>query len=464
MIALQWRSTAFRMTVVFGAIFGIAVATLLGFIYWETASYLAGQVDSVLNGMASTYSHMERRKLPDQIDQSILYDARHIMLIGLFDSEGKPLAGNLHYVPDPLKSSAGLHEFAYDTSLRLGPPVAGEAVAGATQLAEGERLVLGRDVTQLVEVRRVIERALIIGGGCILLLGLIGIFVLSIRPQRRINAIREVAQKIMLGDLQLRIPESGRHDELDILAITVNRMLDEIERLLSEVKSVTDTIAHDLRTPLTRLRALLYRTLRECDADTRQMANYEQAVVETDNLLRRFHALLRIAEIENRQRYAGFANVDLRTVVEEIKNLFEPLAEQKGIDLTHTVEPVAPIQADPDLLFEALSNLVDNAIKFTPQTGFVKLTLMSTGFGPRLEIRDSGPGVPVHERHAVLQRFYRSSNATVAEGFGLGLSVVSAILRLHHFRLEFLDTARGTHLRLDCWPDALAPTAPNATQ
>jgi signal transduction histidine kinase len=452
----QWRNTTFRMTIVFGAIFGGAVTALLGFIYWKTESYLTRQVDTVLNSMVATYSHMDRAELPNQVTESILYDARHINLIGIFSSDGKPVAGNLRYVPQILKSDGELHEFRYGPSLRDRAPVSGVAVAGATRLPSGEWLVLGRDVTQLAELRLVIERALIVGGGGILLVGLAGGLALSIRPLRRINDIREITQKIMLGDLQLRIPLSGRHDELDILARTVNSMLDEIARLLAEVKSVTDTIAHDLRTPLTRLRALLYRTLQESDSKTRQFANYEQAIGETDTLLRRFHALLRIAEIENRQRHAGFAQVDLCKVAEEIKNLFEPLAEEKGVHLRDTIEPVGTILADPDLLFEALSNLVDNAIKFTPAGGFVELVLMPTSLGPRMEIRDSGPGVSIQDRQAVLQRFYRSPNAAVASGFGLGLSIVSAILRLHHFKLEFQDAARGTYLRLDCWPHAPA--------
>lgn len=440
-----------------GAIFGLAVTALLGFIYWETESYLAAQVNSVLTSMVSTYAHMPRAKLNDQIEQSLVYDARHITLIGLFNRRGEPSAGNLRYIPEVLKQDRGLHEFGYDASFRLGTPVGGTAVAGASLLSSGERLVLGRDVTQLTEVRHVIERALILGGGGILILGLIGIFVLSIRPVRRINEIRRITQKIVMGELQWRIPESGSHDELDALAITVNRMLDEIARLLSEVKSVTDTIAHDLRTPLTRLRALLYRTLQQCGPDSREMANYEQALAETDILLRRFQALLRIAEIENRQRHAGFVDVDLRQVLEEIGNLFEPLAEEMRVDLQAAVEPVGSIRADADLLFEALSNLVDNAIKFTPAGGFVKLVLTSTNFGPQMDIHDSGPGVPVRERLAIFQRFYRSSNAAVAQGFGLGLSIVSAIVRLHHFKLIFLDVPTGTHLRLECWPHAVPP-------
>jgi len=450
----RWRSTTLRMMVVFGAIFGSAVALLLGFIYWETQSYLTGQVDTVLNGMVTTFAGMPRESLAEQIKESIQYDARHIFLIGLFDQDGKPIAGNLLHIPDLLKGDRTLHEFFYDASLRRDFAAPGVAVAGAIPLPSGEWLILGRDVTQLTEVRHVIERSLIVGGSGILLLGLAGLFASSIRPLRRIEDIREITQKIMMGDLQLRIPESGKHDELDILAVTVNRMLDEIARLLSEVKSVTETIAHDLRTPLTRLRAQLYRTLQECDEDSSEFANYEQAVVETDTLLRRFQALLRIAEIENRQRHAGFGDVDLREVAHEIRNLFEPLAEEKGVALCASVEPVATIRADPDLLFEALSNLMDNAIKFTPAGGSVKLILKSTSLGPEIDILDSGPGVPVQERHAVLQRFYRSSSAPGAEGFGLGLSIVSAIVRLHHFKLAFMDAPAGTHLRLECWPHA----------
>ena len=455
MIATLWRSTTFRMTVVFGAIFGGAVTLLLGFIYWETQSYLTAQVGTVLKGMAVTYAHMPRDKLADQIEQSLLYDARHISLIGLFSREGKPLAGNLLYIPDILKGDSSLHEFGYLTSFRRDAAAAGVAVAGATALPSGEWMVLGRDVTQLAALRHVIERALIFGGGGILLVGLAVIFALSVRPIRRINTIREMTQKIMGGDWRLRIPESGTHDELDILAVTVNRMLDENARLLAEVKSVSDTIAHDLRTPLTRLRALLYRTLQECAAESRERANYEQAIVETDMLLRRFQALLRIAELENLQRHAGFSEIDLSNVANEIRNLFEPLAEERGVKMRHSVEPVRKILADPDLIFEALSNLVDNAIKFTPAGGYVMLKLTCSRLGPQVEICDSGPGVPLQERQAVLQRFYRSSNATTVEGFGLGLSVVSAIVRLHHFNLIFVDAPVGTHLRLECWPHDL---------
>jgi len=455
-IADQWRITTFRLTVVFGAFFTVAVVVLLGFIYWQTQSYLTGQVDTVLQGMEADFSGMDRAALPEQIEHSILFDPRHIVLIGLFNSAGMPVAGNLRYIPPALQADERLHEFRYDASLRYRSRGTGVAVAGATRLPGGERLILGRDVTQLRELQHVIERALILGGSGILLLGLVGGFALSIRPLRRINSIREITQKIMLGDLHLRIPQTGRRDELDILAATVNRMLDEIARLLAEVKSVTDTIAHDLRTPLTRLRGLLYRTLQECAAGSKQSANYEAALLETDTLLRRFHALLRIAEIENRERHSGFAPVDLSRVAEEIRNLFEPLAEEKGVELRTTVMPSGIFPADPDLLFEALSNLIDNAIKFTPAGGFVELAVMPTALGPRVEIRDSGPGVPAHERQAVFQRFYRSGNAADVPGSGLGLSIVSAIARLHRFKLEFQRTERGTSLRLDCWPQVLA--------
>jgi len=474
----QWRITTFRLAVFFGIFFGAAVVSLLGFIYWKTAVYLDSQADAAISGMMRAYTSMSRAELLRQIDYSVIYDARHINMIGLFGRDGRPVAGNLRYLP-ALPRDGELHRFSYDSTLRhvdkhelqdiaaVLPAnsafvqkldleqTSGTAVARVATLPSGDKLVLGRDITQLMEIRRVIERALI-GGGCgILLLGLLGGFALTLRPLRRIKAIREMTQRIRLGEMQLRIPTRGDYDELDMLGNTVNRMLDEIARLLAEVKSVTDTIAHDLRTPLTRLRALLYRTLQECEPGDRRYAMFEQAVAETDVLLRRFRALLRIAEIEGRERRAGFAPVDLARVVEQIVELFEPLAEEKGLRIDTAVEPVDNVMADPDLLFEALSNLVDNAVKFTPAGGTVQLRLTMDTSGPRLDISDSGPGVQRHEREAVLRRFYRSDRHTDEPGFGLGLSIVAAVVTLHGFKLEFQDVARGTHLTLFCWPHPL---------
>jgi signal transduction histidine kinase len=268
-----------------------------------------------------------------------------------------------------------------------------------------------------------------------------------------VRNIETAIQPIMRGDLGARLPVSERRDEVDMLATIVNRMLDRIERLLGEVKGVSDSIAHDLRTPLTRLRAQLYRMQTESDPTDPRTAMLERCIVDTDALLDRFRALLRISELEDLRRRAGFAEVDLGDTLRRVHELYTPVAEDKGVTLTLTLDQPQSVNADAHLLIEALSNLVANAIKFTPAQGTVELRGGRTPNGPRIDVLDNGPGIPTAERGAVLQRFYRSESGRETPGFGLGLSIVAAIIRLHDFRLEISDNApRGARLTLYCWP------------
>jgi signal transduction histidine kinase len=229
-------------------------------------------------------------------------------------------------------------------------------------------------------------------------------------------------------------------------------MMAEVERLLGEVQVVGQNVAHDLRTPLNRLRALLYRTLQSLDEADPRHAALEQALRETDSLLVRFRALQRIAEIDRRSRRAGFAEVALEPLLRDVVELYEPLAEESGQTLEMRLAPTPPIQADGELLFEAIGNLVANAIKFTPAGGRVVVALSPTPAGPRVEVRDSGCGVPPGERESVLQRFYRSRRHERAPGSGLGLSIVAAVVRLHEFRLALGDAEPGLRVTIDAWP------------
>jgi signal transduction histidine kinase len=240
-----------------------------------------------------------------------------------------------------------------------------------------------------------------------------------------------------------------------MLAAIANGMMDEVERLLWAVKSVGDNVAHDLRTPLTRLRALLYRVRQESGGSLHDNQMLDQALGETDALLGRFKAIQRISEVDRRERRAGFAPVRLKSLVEEIGELYEPLAEDRRLTLVTEAEAACEILADRELLFEAFSNLVGNAIKFTPPGGAVRLALSKQAEGPRLEIIDSGPGVPEDERDAVLQRFYRGRRDRDVPGSGLGLSIVAAVARLHDFRMVLGDASPGLRVTLDCWPTAM---------
>lgn len=455
-LAEHWRISTFRLAVAFGFLFMLGNIALLGLIYWQTSSYLVRRIDGSIYTMADSFRQVDPARVANRISDALAYDLRKSNIYGLFSPDGKTLAGNLRFLPSGLPVDGKIHQFAepgipgYRPEGAASPADGGLARAIAWRLSNGAILVVGRDFTQLEEIKAIILDASLVSGALIIGLGLLGGFALSIRPLRRIDAIRDTSRRIVQGELGLRMPVSRRQDELDMLAATVNSMLDEIERLLTEVKSVTDTLAHDLRTPLTRIRLLLYRLQQRSAIDGTQRRLLDLALTETDSLLGRFRALLRISEIENRQRKAGFGTVDPRAVVDEIAELFDALAEDKGVRFEVHCEPTRTIQADPDLLLEALSNLVDNAIKFTPAGGSVAIKLSQAEGVPVIDVIDSGCGVKAGEREAVLQRFYRGDRHRGDEGYGLGLSIVAAIIRLHGFALEFRESKIGTHIRVVC--------------
>jgi signal transduction histidine kinase len=242
-----------------------------------------------------------------------------------------------------------------------------------------------------------------------------------------------------------------------MLCHLVNHMLDEVERLMNEVKGACDGIAHDLRTPLVRLRLQLANLGERVRAGGDDVTNslIANARIEADSILDRFGAMLRISEIGALQRRSGFDVVSLEALVDELCDLYLPLAEEKSINLQLRTQRVEPVHADRALLFEAFSNLLDNAIKFAPQGGEVSVELWACRGGPQLVIADNGPGIPVSERNAVLNRFYRVEQTRHVPGTGLGLGIVSAIIRLHDFELRIGGEGRGTTITIDCWPHNL---------
>jgi len=455
----HWRISTFRLAALFGVLFTLGNVALLSMIYWQTSSYLVHRIDDSIIGMASNFNHLAPDRVNIEVEEALFYDLRRSNLYGLFRADGSVIAGNMKSLPAGVPVDGKIHQFAqlsippYPSPTNSAQPVNGLARALLQRLDGGNILIVGRDFTQLAEIRAIILNALIGSGAIILFLGLLSGFALSLTPLRRINAIRETSRRIMQGELSLRMSVSGRHDELDMLSAIVNTMLEEIERLLTEVKSVTDTVAHDLRTPLTRLRLTLYRAQQQFAQDQPQHQLLDHALEETDALLGRFRALLRISEIENRQRKSGFRRVDPDEVLKQLFELFEPLAEDAGVNLNLHCEATDTVNADPDLLFEALSNLLDNAIKFTPAGGTVWIRSCQIDGVPQIDIIDTGCGIPVAERAAVLLRFHRSNTAQIhpdKEGYGLGLSIVAAVMRLHGFSLKFQDAETGTHLTVLC--------------
>jgi signal transduction histidine kinase len=373
-------------------------------------------------------------------------DARHIEYYGLFSADGIWITGNVRVLPPGFQVD-GVPREIRARNLQPG------SRALAERLPWGEILFVGHDALVLSGLRDIVIRALAISGGVALVLGLAAAAALSLRPLQRIDELRDASRAALKGELGVRLPVSHRRDEIDMLAGVANAMMDEAERLLWEVKSVGENVAHDLRTPLNRLRALLYRVHQETKLEGVEREMIDQALAETDEMLTRFRALQRIGEIERRDRQAFFEPVRLQSVLEHVIELHEPLAEDRSVTLAADIaQDTLPVFADPTLLFEAVSNLVDNALKFTPAGGKVTVRLTVREEGPRIEVADNGPGVPEAEREAVLQRFYRAERTRTEPGSGLGLSIVTAIARLHHFTLVLEDAQPGLRVALNCWP------------
>jgi len=435
-----WRTTTFRLTLIYGLVFAVGIGALLALVYARSAVYMTHRVDRILEAEAGAEMAVPAAALRQTIDDGLIVNGR-TSLFALFAADGTRITGNLRALPEGLTPGGRPVEAA------ATPEFGASARLLARRLPSGEILVVGRDIDQLREIRQIIASALIWSGIFIIVVGLACGVALSLGPLRRLRELQDAGHDIASGDLKRRMPSSKHGDELDMFAGTVNYMLGEVERLMAEVKTASDTIAHDLRTPLTRARAQLHRLGQTAAVNPGDIA---RVTAELDEVLERFIAILRISEIETRARNAGFVTTDLSQIVVRAGELYHPLAEEAGIQLSVAAGPATLIEADPKLLFEAVSNLADNAIKFTPPGGRVLLMLDTSGERPRIVVEDNGPGVPAAERTAVLQRFYRSERDQLTPGSGLGLSIVAAIVRLHRFRLELQDSAPGLRVIIDC--------------
>ncbi|MFP3569645.1 sensor histidine kinase [Paraburkholderia sp. SIMBA_030] len=452
----RWHSTTVRLLTIYAFIFSISVVLALGLIGKSVTSTMESEIDIVLHWQLIYFDSFADGELADAVQLRSEHERMHPNYYGLFAADGTCLAGDILARPPsvPVNRAGVTLTLALNTISNGSSPV---VRAMAERRANGQTLVVARDLTNILRRQQIIINTLIVGGVLCLSAGVLAALALSVRQVRRIKAIRHATQRIAQGDLGQRLPVGGR-DEIDMLAHLVNHMLAEVERLMNEVKGACDGIAHDLRTPLARVRTLLMRiderTSGARDDTLEQLI--DKARGETDALLERFRAMLRISEIGTLQRRGGFGKVQLETLVREVGELFEPLAESRSIEfVVHTV-PVGSTHADRALIFEALSNLLDNAIKFTPDGGAIRLELNQTPFGPRIDVIDNGPGIAADERDAVLQRFYRGERTRHLAGSGLGLSIVSAVITVHDFTMRIGDANPGTRISIECWTRTLA--------
>jgi signal transduction histidine kinase len=428
------RSNTFHWALAVAGVFAIFVIVLFGFIYWKTDDYLIARSDKMITRQLEFIAALPADRRVDAIGQHLDEDSRGVQYAAIFDAGGQRIAGNLERIPPELKMNDIVRNVTIVRTLPSG--LDRRAIrAIARRMSDGDALVIGREVDEAREISHVVGQALALGLLPAFLLCLLAGAWLSMRAQKRVEEVNQRVQRIIAGDLRERLPHRNVDEPFSRLAVIVNGMLDEMETMIRALEGVGNDIAHDLRTPLTRARLALERGRTNATSLEQLQAVADKAIAGIDQSLSIITALLRLAEIENSRRSAGFGSVALQEMLREVCDLYEPIAENKNIALRVEAGQRLAVRGDRDLLFEAVANLVDNAIKFAPEGGEVSIELLRSGKDIVLRVTDTGGGISEQERDAVLRRFYRSDKIRNTPGVGLGLNLVAAIVRLHGFRL-----------------------------
>lgn len=454
-----FRTTTFRLSLTYLALFSAAAVVAIVYIYWNTTVLLSRQlnqtIDAELKGLAEQYRAGGLEQLVRIVAERSGTPGNSLYLVA--DSQGRRLAGNLSAVTPDLWNSLGPVEFVYRR------PAAGGvenrlAFANVFRLPSGYRLIVGRDIEDRRELARMVRSAMLWGLGVMAVFGIGGGYWVSRKLLARIDALSDTTRTIMEGDLTGRLPVNGSGDELDRLSQSLNLMLARIEQLMAGLREVSDNIAHDLKTPLNRLRNRVEAALREPQGDGPVYREaLERTIEEADGLIKTFNALLSIARIEAGAGGENRENLDVSALLRDVAELYEPVAEERGLELRAEAESPIFIRADRQLLGQAIANLIDNAIKY----GTVEAAEGGAGARPEVEVSakargsvaeivvtDRGPGVPVADRERVLDRFVRLEASRSEPGSGLGLSLVAAVARLHGGSLRLEDNEPGLRVIL----------------
>jgi signal transduction histidine kinase len=416
--------------------------------YWQTKRLEMKRIDEYVVTQADAISIGSHNEILWALDEHLTHEYQDMMVAALFDPHGRRLAGNLSHPPEDLPVDGLAHQVELTQLQGIGTKRT--VVAVARRLADGSLLIVGRGVGIVATLKDIIVRALLLGAVPAVGVALAAGFWISRQDKRRLKRVNRSIERIIQGHVHERLPVQRISDDFDQLAHGVNQMLAEIERLLAEVQGVSDNIAHDLRTPLARVRTMLERGSERATSKEDLIAITSRAITSLDQAQAIITALLRIGEIEGGQRRSAFGYVDVNDIVRETGDLYGPIAEAKQIQLAVDATSDIPVYGDRDLLIEAVVNLVDNAIKFTPEGGKVQLVAKDAKNVAMIRVSDSGPGIPTDEREAVMKRFYRIDKSRHIGGSGLGLSLVSAIVRLHSFSLTIEDADPGCRFELYC--------------
>jgi signal transduction histidine kinase len=447
------RTTAFRLTLVYLLLFALFAASLLGYFAWNTRRLITEQITTTVNGETSEisdiYSRRGLRGLVFTVESRALRPGANLYLVTT--PAGQAIAGNVGSLAPGVMGTTGWSETAY-RRLEDQDNSDHRALVNVTQLSGGFRLLIGRDLEERRRLFGIVAKAAQWSILVVVFLGIGGGIFVSRRVLQRIDAMTGTAQRIMAGDLSGRLPVGRSGDELDRLASNLNAMLAQIEALMTGLKEVSDNIAHDLKTPLTRLRNRAEEALAKSGSEADYRAALERTIDESDGLIRTFNALLMIARAESGQARGNMDDFDASEVANGIHELYEPLAEDHGMTLKVRTAP-APIHANRELISQALANLVENAIKYgkpvadgpvvSLEARQILIEALREGDSVLLRVTDHGAGIPEGERRHAVERFVRLDSSRSQPGSGLGLSLASAVATLHGGELRLGDANPG---------------------
>ncbi len=443
-------STTFRLTLIYFGLFGVSAVVLVGFLYWSTAGFMARQTDEAIEaeirGLAEQYSQFGTIGLVRALNRRTSQARASRGLYLLTDANLRPLAGNLSAWPRETPEPDGWLTFELEYADRRGAVDLGRA--RIFELTGGLRLLVGRDIRERLEIDARFRESIGWGIALALVLSIAGGVLVSRPMLRRIDAINQTSREIMAGALDRRIPTRGTDDEFDRLAANLNEMLDRIAQLVASVREVSDNIAHDLRSPLARLRSRLELTLADRGEEEAYRRAIARTIEEADALLKTFNSLLRIARLEAGVETGQVETFDLDGLVGDVAELYAPLADERAVELDVTPERAGRIRGDRDLLFQALANLLDNAIKFSPGGETVTIAARALDDRVTVTVSDRGPGIPEALKNRVAERFFRVETSRNAPGAGLGLSLVAAVVERHGGSLDLEDNRPGLRVVL----------------
>ena len=446
------RTTAFQLTLAYLLIFILFAVSLLGYFALNTRRLITEQITNrvnvEVNVLREQYEQGGIRRLVTIIDQRARRPSSNLLMVTT--PTGEELAGNVGSLEPGVLDHPGWFELSYRRA-DASDEAQHRALVQVVELPSGFRILVGRDLEERERIYAIIANAGRWSFALVVVLGVAGGFFVSRRVLKRVDAMSETAHTIMAGDLSGRLPVAGTGDELDRLAENLNAMLERIEALMRGLKEVSDNIAHDLKTPLTRLRNRCEQALRVTNRDADYRATLESTIAESDELIRTFDALLMIARAESGHARDNMADFDAADIVRDIGELYEPLADEKGLALKVETPLTAPVRGNRELVSQALANLVDNAIKYAgPATSktngaTAEIVICAGAEGERimLTVSDHGPGIPEADRGRVVERFVRLEQSRSEPGSGLGLSLASAVARLHGGELTFEDNHPG---------------------